>query len=169
MQWRNSAVKSCCHSLFMKEWLLSSRVSKGRDVPGQSGTGRPGTILVPLSLCPGTKKVSLSRCPFVPGQEQQQKSRDKVLCPGTSRGTKSPSIFPINTVFRVKINPFWSVGRSFCILFASFLVSRSVGQFFQKCLLVFFLKTAKLCKIEGHFVPRDVSKNPGPSRPVARF
>ena len=45
-------------------------------------------FLVPLSLFPGTKKVSLSRCPFVPGQEQQQKSRDKILCPGTSRGTK---------------------------------------------------------------------------------
>ena len=27
MQWRNSAVESCCHSLFMKEWLLSSITS----------------------------------------------------------------------------------------------------------------------------------------------
>ena len=42
----------------------------GWDIPGQSGTG--------------TKK-SLSRCPFVAGQEQQKKSRDKLLCPGTSR------------------------------------------------------------------------------------
>ena len=41
--------------------------------------------LVPLSLCPGTKKFCLSRCPFVPGQGQEQMSRDKLLCPGTSR------------------------------------------------------------------------------------
>jgi hypothetical protein len=27
----------------------------------------------------------LSQCPFVPRQGQQQKSRDKLLCPGTSR------------------------------------------------------------------------------------
>jgi hypothetical protein len=39
------------------------RVSKGRDVPGQTGAGRP---VVPLSR---DKKVSLSRCPFVPGQK----------------------------------------------------------------------------------------------------
>ena len=37
---------------------------------------------VPLSR---DKNISLSRCPFVPGQEQEQKSRDKLLCPGTSR------------------------------------------------------------------------------------
>ena len=47
------------------------RVSTGQDVP--------------LSLCPGTKKKFLSRCPFVPGQGQEQMSRDKHLCPGTSR------------------------------------------------------------------------------------
>jgi hypothetical protein len=27
----------------------------------------------------------LFRCPFVPGQGQEQKSRDKLLCPRTSR------------------------------------------------------------------------------------
>jgi hypothetical protein len=27
----------------------------------------------------------LSGCPFVPGQGKEQKSRDKLLCPGTSR------------------------------------------------------------------------------------
>jgi hypothetical protein len=31
------------------------------------------------------KEIFLSRCPFVPGQGQEQKSRDKTLCPGTSR------------------------------------------------------------------------------------
>ena len=39
------------------------RVSKGQDVPGQTGAGGP---VVPLSR---DKKVSLSRCPFVPGQK----------------------------------------------------------------------------------------------------
>ena len=52
-----------------------SSVSKGRDVPGQTGTGRP---VVPLSR---DKKKFLSRCPFVPGQGQEQMSRDKLLCP----------------------------------------------------------------------------------------
>ena len=64
--------------------VIWSRVSKGRDVPGQTGTGRP---VVPLSR---DKKVSLSRCPFVPGQEHfpcpvvplsRDKGRSK--CPGT--------------------------------------------------------------------------------------
>ena len=63
----------------------TSRVSKGRDVPGQTGTGRP---VVPLSQ---DKKVSLSRCPFVPGQKSfacpgvplsRDKGRSK--CPGTN-------------------------------------------------------------------------------------
>ena len=49
-----------------------------RDVPGQTGTGRP---VVPLSR---DKEIFLSRCPFVPGQGQEQMSRDKPLCPGTS-------------------------------------------------------------------------------------
>ena len=43
--------------------------------------------IVPLSR---DKKIFLSRCPFVPGQGQEQMSRDKTLCPGTSRGTKWP-------------------------------------------------------------------------------
>ena len=66
-----------------------NRVSKGRDVPrdvpGQTGTGRP---VVPLSR---DKKVSLSRRPFVPGQKSfacpavplsRDKGRSK--CPGTN-------------------------------------------------------------------------------------
>ena len=57
----------------------------GRDVPGQTGTGRP---VVPLSR---DKKVSLSRRPFVPGQKSfacpavplsRDKGRSK--CPGTN-------------------------------------------------------------------------------------
>ena len=31
------------------------------------------------------REVTLSRCPFVPGQGQEQKFRDKLPCPGTSR------------------------------------------------------------------------------------
>ena len=44
-----------------------------------------------------------SRCPFVPGQGQEQMSRDKTLCPGTSRGTKSTIILHIYAFFRLKI------------------------------------------------------------------
>ena len=55
-----------------------------RDVPGQTGTGRP---VVPLSR---DKKIFLSRCPFVPGQGQEQMSRDKLFCPGTSRDKITP-------------------------------------------------------------------------------
>ena len=58
---------------------VGTSVSMGRDVPGQTGTGRP---VVPLSW---DKNISLSRCPFVPGQGQEQKSRNKLPCPGTSR------------------------------------------------------------------------------------
>ena len=61
---------------------LSIRVSKGRDVLGQTGTGRP---VVPLSR---DKKKFLSRCPVVPGQGQEQMSRDKFFCPGSSRDKK---------------------------------------------------------------------------------
>ena len=53
---------------------------KGEVVQISVSTGRPGT-----------KKFS---CPFVPGQGQEQKSRDKLLCPGMSRDkitfTKKP-------------------------------------------------------------------------------
>ena len=52
-------------------------VSKGRGARGQTGTGRP---VVPLSR---DKKKFLSQCPVVPGQGQEQLSRDKLLCPGT--------------------------------------------------------------------------------------
>jgi hypothetical protein len=59
------------HSYLNSVTRLACSVSKGRDVP--------------LSLCPGTKTFPLSRCPSVPGQGQEQMSRDKLLCPGTSR------------------------------------------------------------------------------------
>ena len=59
--------------------LTCTIVSKERDVPGQTGTGRS---FVPLSR---DKKKLLSQCPIVPGQGQEQMSRDKLLCPGPSR------------------------------------------------------------------------------------
>ena len=70
---------------FTKFLLVHTRVSKGRDVQGQTGTGRP---VVPLSR---DKKVPLSRHPFVPGQKSfacpaaplpRDKGRSK--CPGTN-------------------------------------------------------------------------------------
>ena len=52
-------------SMMMPALVLPApgRVSTGRDVPGQTGTGRPAVplsrdkdiLLVPLSLCPGTR------------------------------------------------------------------------------------------------------------------
>ena len=59
--------------------LTCTSVSKERDVPGQTGTGRP---VIPLSR---DKRKFLSRCPFVPGEGQEQMSRDKLLCPGMTR------------------------------------------------------------------------------------
>ena len=65
--------------------LTCTSVSKERDVPGQTGTGRP---VIPLSR---DKKISLSRRPFVPGQKSfacpavplsRDKGRSK--CPGTN-------------------------------------------------------------------------------------
>ena len=46
------------------------------------GFPRDGTFRCPL--VPGQKKI-LSWCPFVPGQQQEQMSRDKVLCPEKSQ------------------------------------------------------------------------------------
>ena len=56
-----------------------------RDVLGQSGTGRS---IVPLSR---DKKISLSCCPFVPGQEEQQKSQDKITLPKIKKMEKRRS------------------------------------------------------------------------------
>ena len=65
---------------FIKSHLVLSSVSTGRDFPrdllGQTGTRR--------HFVPRQKEI-LSRRPFVPGQGQEQKSRDNLLCPGTSR------------------------------------------------------------------------------------
>ena len=65
--------------------LAFPRDGTSRDKPGRD---------VPLSLCPGTTVFPLSRCPFVPGQGQEQMSRDKVICPGTSGRTKLAEKIP---------------------------------------------------------------------------
>ena len=78
---------------------IPTSVSKGRDVPGQTGTGRPVVPLsrdkkilpVPLSLCPGTRaganvpgQTPLSR--DVPGQNEFQnfQKKDQIFCFRTS-------------------------------------------------------------------------------------
>ena len=86
----------------------TSQDSRCPFVPGQK------SFLVPLSLCPGTKKVFLSRCPFVPGQEQQQKSRDKLLCPGTSRGTKISPFLEKKKLKKKKWGHFLAIFWPFC-------------------------------------------------------
>ena len=81
----------CSHTeSFLLSSQVQSRVSTGRDVPGQTGTGRPVVplsrdkkkILVPVSLCPGTRaganvpgQNSLSR--DVPGQNWLKKFLNK--------------------------------------------------------------------------------------------
>ena len=64
------------------------RISKGRDVsrdvPGQSRTGPP---VVSLSR---DKNFSLSRCPFVLGQGQEQMSRDKMNLKIFKKKTRFP-------------------------------------------------------------------------------
>ena len=53
--------------------LLTNQPMFGTSV----STGPP---VVPLSR---DKEIFLSQCPFVPRQGQEQKSQDKLLCPGT--------------------------------------------------------------------------------------
>ena len=94
--------------------MLPIRVSEGWNVPldkpGQTRTGRP---VVPLSR---DKKVSLSRCPFVPGQGQEQMSRDKLLCPGTSRDKMNLKIFKKKTRFPVLEHHFPVLEHRFPVL-----------------------------------------------------
>ena len=64
-----------------------------------TGTGRPvvpgqGIFLVPVSLCP------------VEGQGQEQKSRDKLLCPGTSQDKMNIYLFNCTKKFSEKMTRF---------------------------------------------------------------
>ena len=67
--------------VFNWQRFTCTRVSRGRDVPGQCGTGQK-YFLVPLSLCPGTRagakipgQTPLSR--DVPGQNHFPKRNQK--------------------------------------------------------------------------------------------
>ena len=74
----------CWISIGDRFWLGFPRDGTSRDKPGRE---------VPLSFCPGTKTNFLSRCPFAPGQGQEQMSWDKNLCPGTN--FKKMTRFPV--------------------------------------------------------------------------
>ena len=73
---------------FEERITVGTRVSTGRDIPGQTGTGRP---VVPLSW---DKKNSLSRCPFVPGQKKFLVPVSR--CPGTRAGANVPGQIPLS-------------------------------------------------------------------------
>ena len=83
---------------------VSTRVSKGRGVPGQTGTGRPVVPLsrdkkflpVPLSLCPGTRAGAK-----IPGQNESKnfQKKDQISCFRTS-------FFCFRTSFPVLEHPF---------------------------------------------------------------
>ena len=124
-------------------------VSKGRDVPGQTGTGRP---VVPLSR---DKKKFLSRCPVVPGQGQEQMSRDKFLCPGPSRDKT------IQKFSKKKIR-FTVLEHHFPVLEHPFLF-QNVLFCFRASFFCFRTSFSALSR----FVPRPVPVFgcPGPSRP----
>ena len=137
--------------------LFETRVSKWRDVPGQTGMGRP---VVPLSW---DKKVSLSRCPFVPGQKSflvplsfWPGTRAAVNIPGQDSLSRNVPRDKI-TLFGLSVGHFASflVSRSvnlhpFCIIFGQ-LVSRSVSQFFSKMFLIFFSENSKIVQKRGPF------------------
>ena len=66
------------------EFIISTCNVHGKtcfDIKVGYGTSQdnPGRD-VPFSVGPGTKIIP---CPFVPGQGQEQKSQDKLLCSGT--------------------------------------------------------------------------------------
>ena len=81
-------------------YVVHTKVSKGRDVP--------------LSFVPAQKKF-LSRRPFVPKQGQEQMSRDKTLCSGTSRDK-------MNSKFSLKMTRFPVLGHHFPVLEDPFLL-----------------------------------------------
>ena len=158
--------------------MLQNRVSTGRDVPrdvtGQTGTGRP---VVPLSR---DKKKFLSRCPFVPGQGQEQMSRDKLLCPVPSRDKIT---FPKEQknrkrTFQNRKKAFQNRKKDVLKQVKDVLKQKRMFQNRKRC-----SKTGNHRK-KFHFinvfslnsVPRDVPgrdgtscQNPVPSRPVAKF
>ena len=107
------------------ECELSTRVSKEQDalqhVPGQSGMGRPA---VPLSW---DRKVSLSSCPFVPGQEHPfwQKSADwlNLICPVRSAALKRTPVENFNSFSAMFYCMISTTHQKIGDLFCPFLIS----------------------------------------------
>ena len=142
-------------------------VSTGRDVLGQTGTGRP---VVPLSR---DKKIFLSRCPFVPGQGQEQMSRDKHLCPGTSRDKIT---FPKEHKKQEKDVPKQENDQISCFRtsFSCFRTSFPVLEHPFPVLEHPFLLCPVLSRVPSRILavparPVPDFSCPGPSRPLARF
>ena len=71
--WSLSRTFFSLFKIHINQICMSEVISK------QTGMGRS---VAPLSQ---DKDIFLSRCPFVPGRGQEQTSRDKLLCPGTSQ------------------------------------------------------------------------------------
>ena len=125
------------HSTFEFQIVCTFKLgfSRDRTSPCPFVLGQK-SFLFPLSLCPGTRAVVK-----IPGQDSLSRNvpRDKITLFGLSVGHFASFLVSRS----VNLHPF-------CIIFGQ-LVSRSVSQFFSKMFLIFFLKTAKLCKREGHF------------------
>ena len=107
-------------------YLLQIRISNGTGFSCPAGQRDRCPLIVPGQRRQRDKDYFLSRDKGTTGQAQTLATgRDgpgffeAVLSrPGTSRGTKSPSILPINAVFRIKINTYifhrydiWILGR----------------------------------------------------------
>ena len=160
-------------------WLCSyvrTSVSKGRDVPGQTGTGHPvvplsrdnSISLVPLSLCPGTRAGA-----NVPGQSPLSRDvpRDKIGRKNTKKRSKMVKKCIFLLIFllsRICPGSWYIIDSPHCtwyiiawyiinfwIPFASFLVSRSV--------------ILHLVIVPGRPGTGRDSMSKIPSRPVARF
>ena len=78
----------CQQSLRRLPHSVRFRVSKGREVPGQSEMGHPIVTLFQ------DKTVFLSRCPIVPGQKSFLVPLS--LCPGTTAAAKIPGQTPLS-------------------------------------------------------------------------
>ena len=111
---------------------------------------------VPLSLCPGTKKFCLSWCPFVPGQGQEQMSRDKLLCPGTSRDKMNEQISCFRTSFSCLRTTFSVLEHHLPVLEHPFLLCPVLSRV-----------PSRILAVPARPVPNFGC--PGPSRPLVRF
>jgi len=126
---------------------------------------------------PRDKEIFLSRCPFVPGQGQEQKSQDKLLCPGT----KWIYIYLIALkIFRKNDKIFRTSFPCFRTSFSCFRTSFSVFRTSFSCFRMSFSALSRLsrgkgrdrlsksCTVPSHVPSRILRGCPSPSRPLAR-